>query len=71
MQSGHAISQKGMSDVQNELKHQREMSEIRKNYFKNKREFNTEFHYWLYKNHINEWVKLSELFELYLNTKER
>ncbi len=47
------------------------MSEIRKNYFKNKREFNTEFHYWLYKNHINEWVKLSELFELYLKTKER
>lgn len=47
------------------------MSEITKNYLKYKKEFNTEFHYWLYKNHINEWVKLSELFELYLNTKER
>ena len=52
-------------------KHRRDMSEIRKNYLKYKKEFNTEFHYWLYKNHINEWVKLSELFELYLNTKER
>jgi hypothetical protein len=28
MQSGHAISQKGMSDVQNELKDQREMMQI-------------------------------------------
>jgi len=28
MQSGHAISQKGMSDVQNEPKHQREMMQI-------------------------------------------
>jgi len=27
VQSGHAISQKGMSDVQNEPKHQREMKE--------------------------------------------
>jgi len=47
------------------------MSVTKKNHLKYRREFNTEFNYWLYKNHINEWVKLSELFEIYLKTKER